>query len=61
MPCRSREEEQLDPAPEHPVTPTKPNRNTGASHEDPDAESRETESDWEEDLERQRSDGHAMF
>jgi hypothetical protein len=50
MPCRPWEEEQLDPAPEHPVTPTKPTRNDGASHADPDAEGRETESDREEDL-----------
>ena len=50
MPCRTWEEEQLDPAPEHPVTPTKPTRNDGASHADPDAEGRETESDREEDL-----------
>ncbi len=52
MPCRCRpwEEEQLDPAPEHPVTPIKPTRNDGASHADPDAEVRETESDRDEDL-----------
>ncbi len=51
MLCRPWEEEQLDPVPEHPVTPTKSTRNAGASHADPDAEGRETESDWEEDLE----------
>ncbi len=50
MPCRPWEEEQLDPAPQHPVTPTKPTRNDGASHADPDAEVREIESDREEDL-----------
>ena len=44
------EEEQLDPAPDHAVTPTKPTRNAGASHADPDVEGRETESDGEEDL-----------
>ncbi len=49
MPCRPWEEEQLDPAPGHPVTPTKTTRNAGASHADPDAEGRETESDREED------------
>ncbi len=32
MPCRPWDEEQLDPAPEHPVTPTKPTLNDGASH-----------------------------
>jgi hypothetical protein len=50
MPCRPWEDEQLDPAPEHPVTPTKPTRNDGASHAYPDAEGRKTESDREEDL-----------
>ncbi len=50
MPCRPEEEEQLDPAPEHPVTPTNPTRNDGASHADPDAEVPETESDLEQDL-----------
>ena len=50
MPCRPEEESVQDPEPEHPVTPTKPTRNAGASHTDPDAEGRETESDGEEDL-----------
>jgi hypothetical protein len=43
-------EQQLDPAPEHPVTPTKPTCNDGASQADPDAKVRETDSDREEDL-----------
>ncbi len=50
LPCRPWEEEQLDPAPEHPVTPTKPTRNDGATHADPDAEVPDTETDREEDL-----------
>ncbi len=50
MPYRPWEEEQLDPAPEHPVTPTKPFRNAGASHADPNAEVLETESEREKDL-----------
>ncbi len=50
MPCRPEEEFAQGPEPEHPVTPTKPTCNAGASHADPDAEGRETESDWEEDL-----------
>ena len=50
MPCRPEEESVQDPEPEHPVTPTKPTRNDGASHADPDAEGLETESDGEEDL-----------
>ncbi len=54
MPCRPWEEEQLDPAPEHPVTPTKPACNAGASPADPDAEVRETESEREEDLEAKK-------
>ncbi len=49
MPCRPWEEEELDPAPEPPVTPTKPTRNARASH-DLDAEVPENESDQEEDL-----------
>ncbi len=50
MPCRPEEEEQLDPAPEPPVTPTKPTCNAGASHAYPDAKVLENESDREEDL-----------
>ena len=50
MPCRPEEESAQDPEPEHPVTSTKPTRNAGASHADPDAEGRETESGGEEDL-----------
>ncbi len=50
MPCLPEEEWQLVPAPEHPVTPTKPTRNDEASHADPDAEVLETESDREQDL-----------
>jgi hypothetical protein len=50
MPCHPREEEQLNPVPEHPVTPTKPTRNDGASDADPDAKVPEPESEREEEL-----------
>ena len=50
MPCRPWEEEQLDPAPEHPVTPTEPTRNVGASHAGPNAKVTETESEREEEI-----------
>jgi hypothetical protein len=43
MPCRPWE----DPAPEHPVMPTKPD---GASHAGPNDEIPETESEWEEEM-----------
>ncbi len=36
--------------PEHPVTPTKPTRNDGASHADPDAKVPETESERDEEF-----------
>ncbi len=48
MPCLPWEEEQLDPVPEHPVTPTKASRNDGASNADPVDEVLETESEREE-------------
>ncbi len=44
---RPREEEQLDPEPEHPNTPTKPTSKDGASHASPNAEVLETESERE--------------
>ncbi len=53
MICQPSEREDQDPAPEHPVTPTKPTRSAGASaasHACPNAEVPETESDREEDL-----------
>jgi hypothetical protein len=50
MPCLPEEEFAQGPKPEHPVTPTKPTLNDGASHADPDAKGRKTESDREEDL-----------
>ncbi len=50
MPCRPWEGEQLDPAPEHPVKPTKPTCNDGANHADPDDEVLKTESGLEEEL-----------
>ena len=50
MPCQPEEESAQGPEPEHPVTPTEPTGNDGASHADPNAEGRETESDGEEDL-----------
>ncbi len=50
MPFRPRLEEQLDPAPEHPVTPTKPTRNDAASHFDLDTEVLETDSERDEEL-----------
>ena len=50
MPCRPWEEEQQDPAPKHPVTPTKASRNDGASHADSDAEDPATHSEEEEEL-----------
>ncbi len=52
MPCQPEEESAQGPEPGHPVTgtPTKTTRNDWASHADPDAEGRETESDREEDL-----------
>jgi hypothetical protein len=37
MPCRSDEEEMQLPRSPSPVTPTKPLRNDGASHDNPDA------------------------
>ncbi len=50
MPWRTEDEFGQGPEPEHPVTPSKPTRNDGASHADPDAEGWETESEREEDL-----------
>ncbi len=51
MPCgRPWKKDQQDPAPEHPVTPTKGASNDEASHADPDAEVPETESDQEAEL-----------
>ncbi len=50
MPCLPWEEEELDPTPEHPVTPTKASRNDRASHADLDAEVLETGSEREEEL-----------
>ncbi len=50
MPCQPEEESAQGPEPEHPVTTTKPTRNDGPSHADPDAEGRENESDGKEDL-----------
>ena len=50
MPCRPWEKDQQDPAPEHPVTPTKAPCNDLASHDDPDAEGPATQSEEDEEL-----------
>ncbi len=50
MPHRPWEEEPLDPAPEHPVMPTKPTCNDGASHASLNDKVPETESEREEEI-----------
>ena len=50
MPCRPEEQFAQGPEPEHPVTPTKPPRNDGASRADPYAEDPYRRSDEEEGL-----------
>jgi hypothetical protein len=49
MPCRSDEEEAQIPESPNPVTPTKPQRNDGAGHDNSDAEFPLTQSDEEEE------------
>ena len=51
MSCRSDEEEDAAPPPPGYTTPTKPNRNDGAAHAEPDAEGTNAESDA--DVEKQ--------
>ncbi len=50
MPYRPCEGGDWESAPEHPVTPTQPNGNDGASHADQDAEVPERESERKEEL-----------
>jgi hypothetical protein len=49
MPCRSVEEEARIPESPNPVTPTKPARNDGAGHDNPDAKIPLTQSDEEQE------------
>ena len=49
MSCRPWEEPTPESEPPHPVTPTKPSRNDGASHADSDAEDPDPRSDEEEE------------
>jgi hypothetical protein len=50
VPFQPSEREDQDPAPEHPVAPTKPTRNAGASHAGPNAEGPEIELEREEEI-----------
>ena len=61
MPCRSDEEEMQRPGSPNPVTPTKPQRNDGACHDNSDAEIPLTQSDEEvEELLKQKKEAHTM-
>ena len=61
MSCRPWEEPTPVSELPHPVTPTKPSRNDGASRADPDAEDQAAQPDEEEGLGAKKLGRHAMF